>query len=590
MDFCAYDPLHIGQQVMVLGMCSVFGYRSSAVTKQRVLTNSIDWMKGPVTMNTPNQRQPNGASGGCPADVTAKPVATSLSTNSQLRRSAPVTLVEESLLSGGKREGERPSTGRWSVLSALNQDPYWPTRLSAPTMLGALRGVGRPTPLPPGPKGLPFLGTILEVRRDPFEYMRRNAQKYGDIFRIPTPFLDIVAVTHPDLVSAFMDEPTGRYSMLGPGKLALPFVGAAVPMLEGEKFRQRRKMLLPMFSRRHMARVGDLIADEFVKRVDAWSVWAADGSTVDLQHQIAKVTLPAFLRAMFSSTITDEEVHNTDIDIRTWMQGIVGGLGMAPLPNLIPLPGRQSLPRSFVRINRLVRKLVKRRRQIPNDTTDLLDILLNAHYEDGSPISERDLAMELIILIGGGYETVVASLSWTLALLLAHPEHLARLYDEIDALGGAVPTPDDLPRLAWAKACFDEGQRLQGHPMNPRFSMADNELGGYIIPKYTLVGTPMYAVHRDPRWWPNPDVYDPNRFIDEAQVKARPRLAFMPFGSGPHHCVGTGMAYMNAQFLLTIIFQRYRLTLPQGWQPRHKFSFSVSVDGGLPVALSRVKT
>ncbi|WP_134083011.1 cytochrome P450 [Mycobacteroides salmoniphilum] len=494
---------------------------------------------------------------------------------------------EVALSATGPGRRERPAIGRSSVLSALNQDPYWPTRLAVPTILGALRGVGRPTPLPPGPKGLPVFGSLFELRRNPFEYMRRNAAEYGDIFRVPLPFMDMIAVTHPDLVSAFMDESTGRYSMAGPGRWATQIVGAAVPMLEGEKFRQRRKMLLPMFSRRHLGRIGDVIADEFVKRVDLWSGWADSGHVVDLQHEIAKVTLPAFLRAMFSSSISEDEIRNTDIDIRMGMALAGAASMMMPIPPLFPWPGRQSVPRSVARIYMLARKLIRRRRESPVDTKDLLDILLDARYEDGSPISERDLAMELIILIGGGYETVVASLSWTLALLLAHPEHLAKLYDEIDSLGGAVPTAEDLPRLPWAKACFDEGQRLQGHPINPRFSMADNELGGYVVPKFTIVGAPMYAIHRDPRWWPNPDVYDPTRFTDEMLTRARPRLAFMPFGSGPHHCVGTGLAYMNAQFLLTIIFQRYRLHLQRGWSPQHKFSFSVTVSGGLPVNLSR---
>ncbi|SIK94936.1 Putative cytochrome P450 [Mycobacteroides abscessus subsp. abscessus] len=491
--------------------------------------------------------------------------------------------------SGFVQEPERePRVGRASAITALREDPYWPTRISVPSTLGVIRGIGRPTPMPPGPKGLPVLGSLIDLRKDPFEYMRRNSQQYGDIFRIPLPFVDMVAVTHPDLVSAFMDEPTGRYSMAGPARLLTHVIGGAVPMLEGEKFRQRRKMLLPMFSRRHLARIGDIIADEFVKRIDLWAAWADQSRVMDLQHEIAKVTLPAFLRAMFSSTITEDEIHNTDIDIRM-MMGLVGGATlMMPMPNLVPWPGRQSLPRSVARIYLLVRKLIQRRRQEPSETKDLLNILLDARYEDGSPLSERDLAMELIILIGGGYETVVASLSWTLALLLGHPEHLAKLYDEIDALGGAVPTPDDLPRLAWAKACFDEGQRLQGHPMNPRFCMADNELGGYTIPKYTIVGAPMYAIHRDPRWWPDPDVYDPRRFSNETLVRARPRLAFMPFGSGPHHCVGTGLAYMNAQFLLAVIFQRYRLCLQPGWSPRHKFTFSVTLDGGLPISLTRV--
>lgn len=472
--------------------------------------------------------------------------------------------------------------------ASLRHDPLWITRGSIPLASSVVRGVGSPTLTPPGPVGLPIVGSVLEMRREPFEFFRRCSQEFGDIYRVPFPVGgSIIVVNHPDYASQVMDDPVGRYSMIGPGQAAMGLIGAAIPMLEGEKFRQRRRMLMPMFGRRHLARVAEVIADEFVRRIDGWSQWANTGGVVDLQHAIAQVTLPAFLRAMFSSSITAQEIHETDVDLRTFMSLMASVTMMSPLPRLIPMPGRDTAPRSMWRLRRLTRKLIKERRRNPVDTPDLLSLLLEATYDDGSPLSERDLSMELMILMAGGYETVVASLSWTLALLLSHPDHLQRLYTEVDLLEGAVPTPEDLPKLAWAKACFDEGQRLQGHPLNPRFAMEDDVIGGYFIPQYTIVGPSLYSIHRDPRWWADPDAYDPNRFMDEALAKSRPRLAFMPFGSGRHHCLGTGMAYMNAQFLLSIIFQRYRLTLPGGWKPKHHFNFSVTIDGGLPVTLTR---
>jgi cytochrome P450 len=473
---------------------------------------------------------------------------------------------------------------RWA---GIKRDPYWLTRGSIPTVSASVRGLGALTLAPPGPRGRPVIGCVGAMRREPFEFFRRCAAEYGDVYQIPVPAGNLVIVNHPDYASQVMDDPSGRYSMIGPFGATAALLGAAIPMLEGDKFRQRRRMLMPLFGRRHLARVADVIADEFVQRIDDWEAWADDGRVVDLQHQIAQVTLPAFLRAMFSSSITDREIHETDIDLRTFMSLMAAPTMMSPRPKLLPGRDRTSALTSMRRLRSLSRRLVRERRKNPIDKPDLLSLLLEARYDDGSPLSERDLIMELMILMAGGYETVVASLSWTLALLLSSPGHLARLQAEVDALGGAVPTPADLPRLTWAKACFDEGQRLQGHPLNPRFAMDDDVIGGYLVPRYSIVGPSLYSIHRDPRWWPEPDVYDPNRFIDESLVGARPRLAFMPFGSGRHHCIGTGMAYMNAQFLLALIFQRYRLSLPPGWTPRHNFNFSVTVKDGLPVRLAR---
>lgn len=482
----------------------------------------------------------------------------------------------------------RWSAGRLSALGALREDPLWPTRLSVATSLGAARGFGRPAPLPPGPKGLPVVGSFFQLRRDPFRVMSRGAAEYGDMFRIPMPLLDMVAVTHPDLLHEFMDDPDGRYSRYSPVGPLLGIIGANSIMLEGPKLRERRRMLMPMFTRRHLVTMADIFCAEFDERLGRWSNWAGTGRPVDLQYEISLTTLKVYLRALFSTSITDRDLRQLDADMRA----ITGLLGlttlMVPFPNLLPRHGRSSLVPALLRIYRLVGRLIRDREAHPLDTPDFLDTLLGARYEDGSPISRPDLAAEIVGLLGGAYDPTGAALTWTVALLLGNPDQLAKLREEIAALGGALPTYDDVSRLEWAKACFDEAQRMQGHPFFPRFCMADNALGGYRLPKYTLVGACMSVVHRDPRWWPDPERYEPGRFIDPAQVRARPRLAFMPFSSGQHFCLGTTMAYMAAQFFLTILFQRYRLALPHGWRPEPRFTFSVTVKGGLPVTLSHV--
>lgn len=439
----------------------------------------------------------------------------------------------------------------------------------------------------PGPAGLPGVGVLPRFTRDPFESVRGWAEEYGDVFHVPVPLWNLVMVNHPDLVDQVMNDRDGHFSMIGPAEsIVARTIGASLPMMEGERFRRRRRTLTPMFGRRHLARIAESVADEFVLRLERWKAWADTGRVVDLQHEISQVTLPAFLRAMYSTSVTDEKLAELDRDLRLLMRTVAAGVLLSPPPNPLPM-GSQSLPLAWRRLRRTVEELIDERVANPIDGTDLLGLLLEARYDDGSAISRKDLAMELIVLMAGGYETVVASLSHTLAHLCLNPEPTALLYEEVDALDGAVPTLDDLGRLTWAKACFDEGQRLQGHPMNPRAALSDTDLGGFHIPRGTLVGTPVYTLHRDQRWWTDPDAYDPTRFADREAVMARPNLAFIPFGAGPHHCIGSGMAYMNAQFLIALIFQRYRLEVPRGWRPRHASTFSITLQGGLPVRLSR---
>lgn len=446
-------------------------------------------------------------------------------------------------------------------------------------------------PAMPGPAGRPGVGVLPEFVKDPFELLRGYAGEYGDVFTVPLPMWNLVVVNHPDLVDQVMNDRTGTFSMIGPlEQVVAKTIGAALPMMEGESFRKRRRSLTPMFGRRHLANIADAIVDEFTQHIDRWDAFVESGEVVDLQHEIAQVTLPAFLRAMYSTALSDAEIAQADRDLRLLMRTVAAGVLLSPPPSPLPIPGTDNLPMAWRRLRRLVNRLIDDRLANPIEGTDLLGLLLDSRYEDGTSLSRKDLATELIVLMAGGYETVVSSLSHTLAHLCLNPEPAQRLYDEVDALGGISPGLEHLEQLSWTKACFDEGQRLQGHPMNPRMALKDTELAGFRIPRGTLVGTSVYTLQRDERWWADPDAYDPTRFVDKEVALARPNLAFIPFGAGPHHCIGSGLAYMNAQFLLALIFQRYRLTTPEGWQPRHASTFSVTLKGGLPVTLTSAPT
>ncbi|OBY32437.1 cytochrome P450 [Mycolicibacter kumamotonensis] len=425
-----------------------------------------------------------------------------------------------------------------------------------------------------------------EFKADPFGCLQRLGNVYGDIYRVPLPFYDVVVVNHPDHVGQVMNCREGEYSMIGPAGWITHVLGASIPMMEGARFRERRKLLMPMFSVRHLSKIADTVADEFAKRLAAWDRFAETGEQVDLQHLIAGLTMPAFMRAMFSIELTDNEIHQIDVDTRAMMRTVAAPFFLSPAPRL--LPGGDNPVQAYRRMRKWVRQRVDERLADPVPHDDLLQVILDARYQDGTPISRRDAIMETIILIGGGYETVVASLSWTLGLLAQNSEAQQRLFGEVDQLDGVIPTYEDLGRLSWARACFDEGQRLQGHPFHPRFAMVDDTIGGYRIRRGNVIAVSIYALQRDPRWWsPEPDSYDPNRFYDKDVASARPNLAYMPFGAGPHRCIGSAMAYMNAQFLLAMIHQRFRIQTPPGWVPRHASTFSCTVQGGVPAVLTR---
>jgi cytochrome P450 len=427
------------------------------------------------------------------------------------------------------------------------------------------------------------------MRKRPHDYLRECANRYGDIYRIPLPLRDIVLVTRPDHVDHIMNTGSDRYSMVGPASPVVKrILGHNLLTLEGDPHREQRRQLAPMFGRRELTAIATQITDEMVARVDQWSQWADTGVVVDLQHEIAKVMLPVFLRAMYSTAMTEEEIDQIDVDIRVVMRFVADAGVVLFAPGVFPRRGEPSFFRAQARLRRTMGRLVSDRIANPREGTDWLDFMIGLRSADGSALTASELGSNLIALMGGGYDTTVAGVSWTLALLAADPESAAAAYAEIDTLAGATPGYDDLSRQPWLRACFDETQRMQSMLYNWRFALEDDEIDGYYIPKGTQIGVPVDTMHRDPRWWPEPDRFDPTRFTDPEASEGRPKLAFIPFGAGPHRCIGSALGYMNVQFLLTIILQRYRIATPPGWTPEQDWMFSTPLKGGLPVTITRV--
>src|ERR1700730_4160203 len=453
-------------------------------------------------------------------------------------------------------------------------------------VLRARRAIDAPPP--PGPRGRPFIGVLREYQEDPFGYLQHLGNVYGDIFRLPLPSYDVVILNHPDHVRHVLNHRDGEYSMIGPVGWVRHVLGSSMSMLEGEKSRQRRHALTPMMSRRLLTKTAAIVADEFADRLAKWDRFAGTGDQIDLQHELAGLLTPAFMRAMFSHALPEAELHQLDTDIRLLFHSVAAPLFLGSPPRL--LPGAENPVQAWWRMRRWVRRQIERRLADSQSYDDMMQVVLAARYQDGTPISQRDAITEIIMLTGGGYENTVAALSWTLWFLAQSPQARQRLYDEVDALGGAVPTFDDLDRLRWARACFDEGQRLQDHPFLPRFAMIDDSISGYRIRRGNLIGISPYTLHRCQRWWgTDPKRYDPMRFYDKDIVAARPNLAFLPFGAGPHRCFGASMGYLQAQFLLAQIHQRFRIQTPPGlalehdprppwpWEP-----FTRSPNGGSP--------
>jgi cytochrome P450 len=192
--------------------------------------------------------------------------------------------------------------------------------------------------------------------------------------------------------------------------------------------------------------------------------------------------------------------------------------------------------------------------------SDLLGLLLAARDERGKALGRTQVRDEAVTLVLAGHETTANGLAWLWHLLALNPEARERLHAEVDeVLAGRTPTAADVERLVWTTACFEEAMRLYPPAwVLEREALADDELDGCRIPKGSTVIFQVYLIHRDPRWWPRPESFDPNRFLGERAAQSH-RGAYLPFGAGRRACVGANFALMEATLIAAMLSQRFVL-------------------------------
>jgi cytochrome P450 len=233
---------------------------------------------------------------------------------------------------------------------------------------------------------------------------------------------------------------------------------------------------------------------------------------------------------------------------------------LTTLGQYLPSRRNRDFKRALSLLEDVVRGIVEARRADPGEHEDLLSLLMAAYDDPASPLSSaRQLRDEILTFLIGGHETTAAGLAWTFYLLSEHPEVERRLHQEVDeVLQGRPPSFDDLARLPYAKAVFDEALRLYPPVWTvSRTAIGDDRLGDCPIPEGTTVMLSAYAIQRNPRYWPDPEAFEPSRFLPENEANI-PAFAYFPFSGGPRACIGGRLASIEATLILARITQSFR--------------------------------
>jgi cytochrome P450 len=408
-----------------------------------------------------------------------------------------------------------------------------------------------------GPHGHIVLGILPEFRRDPLDFFTRCAREYGDFVRLRFPVLTFYLISHPDaiedvLVSRHKDVVKGwdyRY-------LLRSFLGDGLLTSDAALWRRQRRLAQPAFHRERIASYGETMTAYAGQMVSAWR----SGEIRDLHTDLRRLTLRIVTRVLFGAEI-GPEASDVGRALGVVTERAVQFMRMPlPLPMWLPTPGNLRYRAAVRRLDRVVYGIIRARRASGAEGPDLLSMLLRAQDEDGSGMSDRQLRDEVITLFLAGHETTALVLTWTFYLLSAHAGAEATLLTELDeALGHRVPTVADLPRLRYTQQVLKEAMRIFPPVwVIGRETRQDCSIGGHRLRRGAQILISQYVVHRDPRWYSDPEQFRPERWTSEMEQRL-PRYAYFPFGGGPRQCIGHEFAMTEATLLLASIAGRVRV-------------------------------
>jgi cytochrome P450 len=423
--------------------------------------------------------------------------------------------------------------------------------------------------------------------RDPFELLADCVKRYGDVYSLPLGPGGTTVVNDPEFIGDWLTD-YSRYHKGVMSRALVPALGESIPVADGEHWRRNRKVLNPVFGRRNLNGIAEILCSSIDHTLARWDAFADSGAEIDLYRELSILTMAALQRSMFSSSASERDVAEL-VDYFRTMTNYMGGLMLTFwAPAWVPAPGARAGRRVVAAIRARVEKAIADRRSNPTPAADVLNTLFEL-YGDGTTHAEHtNLVDQLVGLWFGGFDTTASALAWTLALLTQNPDAFEALRAEADSYTGNFDNFADLSQLSYAKAAFDEAQRMQGALLLTRQALQDDEIAGYRIPIGSQVGVSAYTLNRNRRYWDYPDRYDPMRWLDQRKDNQH-RFQFVQFGGGPRHCIGSGLAYLEAQFTLTKIARRFHIQPRAGYIPRHAFHLSVGLKGGLPARIIRRK-
>jgi cytochrome P450 len=437
----------------------------------------------------------------------------------------------------------------------------------------------------PGPKGGYFSGSTAQFRRDQLGFYAACARQYGDVVATRMGPYRVLLIYHPDVIDELLVG-RNRDFVKSPGvRLLRPLLGDGLLLSENETWLRQRRLIQPAFHRQRVAGYGDVMTRLSQRYVSGWK----DGDVIDVHAEMMALTQAIVAKTLFDADVSGD-AHDAIQAAKVLAEDFGARLkSFRLIPYWLPTPRNLRSRRAVRRLDAVVHRIIAARQQTEEDRGDLLSMLVQARdADDGSRMTAQQLRDEVMTIFMAGHETTAVALSWTWYLLAQHPDVDARLAAELrEVLADRPATAADMPRLKYVEMIVTEAMRLYPPAYGlGRQAVRATKLSGLAIAPSDIVIVPTWVVHRDPRWFDDPEAFRPERWQGDLAQRL-PRYAYFPFGGGPRQCIGNGFALMEAILIVATIAQRFQLSLLPGQRIAPAPYVTVRPEPGIRVRLAR---
>jgi cytochrome P450 len=436
---------------------------------------------------------------------------------------------------------------------------------------------------PPGPSSRLPLNLFFNFLRDPLTVLHNLSKEYGDISHFKFGGQHIYLINHPDYVKDVLVTYDNNFIKSRGLQLAKRILGEGLLTSEGELHRRQRQLIQPVFQPDEIPNYVNIMTDY---ALDISSRWNGDHGTIDIHREFMHLTLAIVSKAFFNVSIEESETKEIDQYVTTLIEYFNSArMPFAGIMEKLPLPNNMRFRHAKKQLDTIIYRIIDS--HINSDSNhhnkqdgsylhkDLISLLLQSQIdsyisanENNKSANKQQLRDNVTTIFLAGHETVANALAWTFYLLSQNPKEEKMLHEEVDSvLDGddhTVPTVKDIPKLEYTERVFAESMRLYPPAWAiGRQATNDCKIGDYVISAGSSILMSQYLMHRDPRYFPEPERFDPERWNPQEKAK-RPRFSYFPFGGGPRSCIGETFAWMEGILVIATIARRWKMRIMPG--------------------------